>query len=136
MIWMYNWFPQLLSWLHLKSKLQNNANKTGYGSKGHTFIILSITKSMRYIVHSQNYGHTTYFSYLLQKFKVEGHNQKIMIKHTMNKGISLLPILSRGYKPSQYGISLLAKDQSCSYIHVINSPRLLSKNLISSRWKS
>ena len=43
-------------------------------------------------------------------FRVEGHNQKLMIERTMDKRISPLPILTQDPKSSQYWINLLAND--------------------------
>ena len=42
-------------------------------------------------------------------FKVQGHNRKLMIEQTINRGIFPLPVLTQGPKPPQYGINLLAK---------------------------
>ena len=47
--------------------------------------------------------------------KVQGHNQKLMIKRAMDRGISPLPILTQGPNHTHYGVSLLANDLSMKF---------------------
>ena len=100
--------------------------------RGYTFSLYSqhweytslkyIPKTMVIQLNSQMYQN---------RFKIQGQNQKLMIERTMDRGFYFLffflLILTQGPNHSQYGISLLANNQSLILYYAINSLRLLSK---------